>query len=195
MSSGDERDLGSMDTSETAVPEDEHATQQHAEAVNPVVDETMTQVLRNLISDISTKLENLRQQASKRRTVFRKVAMYGVECWLATKEVVARLNLMETKMLHWTAVAARLDRTRNDEIRESHVLRASDDTVRKISLNIEVKRKMPKDGLGNAGLIHCTWTRRKLVSTPTTYLVVRSGVSIPEERTPPRSGPNAEEEE
>ncbi|VDP23777.1 unnamed protein product [Heligmosomoides polygyrus] len=66
MSSGDERDVGSMDTSETAVPEDEHATQQHAEAVNPVVDETMTQVLRNLISDISTKLENLRQQAEQK---------------------------------------------------------------------------------------------------------------------------------
>ncbi|VDP35442.1 unnamed protein product [Heligmosomoides polygyrus] len=35
--------------------------------------------------------------------VIRPVAMYGAECWPATKEVETRLSVMETKMLRWTA--------------------------------------------------------------------------------------------
>uniref|UniRef100_A0A7I4XRB9 Reverse transcriptase domain-containing protein n=1 Tax=Haemonchus contortus TaxID=6289 RepID=A0A7I4XRB9_HAECO len=37
------------------------------------------------------------------RTVIRPVAIYGAECWPATKEVEALLSVMETKMLRWTA--------------------------------------------------------------------------------------------
>ncbi|VDO66057.1 unnamed protein product [Heligmosomoides polygyrus] len=70
---------------------------------------------------------------------------------------------METKMLRWTAGVTRLDRIRNDEIRQrfavapiadklrearlrwyGHVLRASIDTVRKSGLNIDVPGKRPK---------------------------------------------------
>ncbi|VDP33367.1 unnamed protein product [Heligmosomoides polygyrus] len=67
---------------------------------------------------------------------------------------------METKMLRWTAGVTRLDRVRNDAIRPrfgvapiaeklrearlrwyGDVLRANDDTVRKIGLNLEVPGK------------------------------------------------------
>ncbi|VDO90898.1 unnamed protein product [Heligmosomoides polygyrus] len=70
---------------------------------------------------------------------------------------------MGTKMMRWTAGVTRLDRIRNDEIRQrfgvapiadklrearlrwyGHVLRASGDTVRKIGLNIDVPGKRPK---------------------------------------------------
>ncbi|VDP56808.1 unnamed protein product [Heligmosomoides polygyrus] len=51
------------------------------------------------------------------RAVIRPVAMYGAECWPATKEVETRLSVMETKMLRWMAGVTRLDRIRNDAIR------------------------------------------------------------------------------
>ncbi|VDP57500.1 unnamed protein product [Heligmosomoides polygyrus] len=73
---------------------------------------------------------------------------------------------METKMLRWTDGVARLDRVRNDTIRQrfgvatiadksrearlrwyGHVLRANDDTACKIGLNLEVPRK--EDGRSN----------------------------------------------
>ncbi|VDO62827.1 unnamed protein product [Heligmosomoides polygyrus] len=97
------------------------------------------------------------------RTVVRPVAMYGAECWPATKEVESRLSVMETKMLRWTAGVTRLDHVRNvsvrqrfgvapiaDKLREArlrwygHVLRVDGDIVRKIGLNIDVPGKRPK---------------------------------------------------
>ncbi|VDO29640.1 unnamed protein product [Heligmosomoides polygyrus] len=70
---------------------------------------------------------------------------------------------MERKMLGWTAGVTRFDRIRNDTIRlrfgvapiaeklrearlrwYGHVLRANDDTVRKIGLNLEVPGKRPR---------------------------------------------------
>ncbi|VDP59397.1 unnamed protein product [Heligmosomoides polygyrus] len=44
------------------------------------------------------------------RAVVRTVAMYGAECWSATKEAETRLSVMETKMLRWTAGVTRMDR-------------------------------------------------------------------------------------
>ncbi|VDO69240.1 unnamed protein product [Heligmosomoides polygyrus] len=52
------------------------------------------------------------------RTVVRPVATYGAECWPVTKEIESRLSVMETKMLRWTAGVTRLDRVRNDTIRQ-----------------------------------------------------------------------------
>ncbi|VDP56203.1 unnamed protein product [Heligmosomoides polygyrus] len=52
------------------------------------------------------------------RAVVRPVAMYGAECWPVTKEVETRLSVMETKMLRWTAGVTRMDRIRNDAIRQ-----------------------------------------------------------------------------
>ncbi|VDP34288.1 unnamed protein product [Heligmosomoides polygyrus] len=43
------------------------------------------------------------------RTVIRPVAMYGAECWPATKKAESRLSVMETKMLRWTTGVTRLD--------------------------------------------------------------------------------------
>uniref|UniRef100_W6NDH4 Uncharacterized protein LOC100840703 n=1 Tax=Haemonchus contortus TaxID=6289 RepID=W6NDH4_HAECO len=94
------------------------------------------------------------------RTVIRPVAIYGAECWPTTKEEEARLSVMETKMLRWTAGVTRLDRISNDTIRErfgvapivdkmrkarprwyDHVLRADEGSVRKIGLNLDVSGK------------------------------------------------------
>ncbi|VDO65369.1 unnamed protein product [Heligmosomoides polygyrus] len=88
--------------------------------------------------------------------------MYGAECWPATKEVETRLSVMETMMLRWTAGVTRMDRIRNDAIRQKfgvasitdkmrearlrwygHVLRGKEDSVRKIGLNFEVIGKRP----------------------------------------------------
>ncbi|VDP39796.1 unnamed protein product [Heligmosomoides polygyrus] len=97
------------------------------------------------------------------RTVVRPVAIYGAECWPATKEVETRLSVMETKMLRWTAGVTRMDRIRNDAIRQKfgvapiadkmrearlrwygHVLRGKEDSVRKIGLELEVAGKRPR---------------------------------------------------
>ncbi|VDP20859.1 unnamed protein product [Heligmosomoides polygyrus] len=53
------------------------------------------------------------------RAVFRPVAIYVAECSPATKEIERRLSVMEAKMLRWTAGDTRLDRARNDSIRQS----------------------------------------------------------------------------
>ncbi|VDP23047.1 unnamed protein product [Heligmosomoides polygyrus] len=99
------------------------------------------------------------------RAVVRPVAMYGAECWPATKEVETRLSVMGTKMLRWAAGVTRMDRIRNDAIRQKfgvapiadkmgeaclrwygHVLRGKEDSVRKIDLKFEVKAaKAAKD--------------------------------------------------
>ncbi|VDO69703.1 unnamed protein product, partial [Heligmosomoides polygyrus] len=119
--------------------------------------------------------------------VVRPVATYGAECWPVTKEIESRRSVTETKILRWTAGVTRLDRVRNDAIRQrfgvapiaeklresrlrwydairqrfgvapiaeklresrlrwyGHVLRANDDTVRKIGLNLEVPGKWPR---------------------------------------------------
>ncbi|VDO73451.1 unnamed protein product [Heligmosomoides polygyrus] len=50
------------------------------------------------------------------RTVVRPVAMYGAECWPATKETESRLSVIKTKMLRWMAGVTRLDYIRNEAI-------------------------------------------------------------------------------
>ncbi|VDO98592.1 unnamed protein product [Heligmosomoides polygyrus] len=93
------------------------------------------------------------------RTVVRPVAIYGAECWPATKEVETRLIVMETKMLRWTAGVTRMDRIRNDAFRQKfgvvpiadkmreallrwygHVLRGEEDSVRKIGLEWKCRK-------------------------------------------------------
>ncbi|VDO86996.1 unnamed protein product [Heligmosomoides polygyrus] len=89
---------------------------------------------------------------------------YGAECWPATKVAESRLSVMETKMLRWTGGVTRMDRIRNDAIRQkfgvapiadkmrearlrwySHVSRGKEDSVRKKGLNFEVIGKRPKE--------------------------------------------------
>ncbi|VDL78049.1 unnamed protein product [Nippostrongylus brasiliensis] len=97
------------------------------------------------------------------RTVVRPVALYGAECWPATKEVEHHLSVMEMKMLRWMAGVTRLDRKTNAEIRKrfgvapipdklresrprwyGHVLRASDNTVCKIGLGLDIQGTRPR---------------------------------------------------
>ncbi|VDP11972.1 unnamed protein product [Heligmosomoides polygyrus] len=97
------------------------------------------------------------------KTVMRPVAMYGAECWPAIKEVETRLSVMETNMLRWTAGVTRMDRIRNDAIRQKfgvapiadkirearlrwygHVLRGKEDSVRKIDLELDMSGKRPR---------------------------------------------------
>ncbi|VDP29164.1 unnamed protein product [Heligmosomoides polygyrus] len=87
------------------------------------------------------------------RAVFRPVAMNGAECWPATKEDETRLSAKKTKMLRWTAGVTRMERIRNDVIRQKcgvtpiadrmrearmrwygYVLSGKEDSVRKIGL-------------------------------------------------------------
>ncbi|VDO60671.1 unnamed protein product [Heligmosomoides polygyrus] len=87
----------------------------------------------------------------------------SAECWPVTKEIESRVSVMETKLLRRTAGGTRLDRVRNDTIRQrfgvvsiadklrearlrsyGNVLHANDDTVCKIGLNLEVPGKRPK---------------------------------------------------
>ncbi|VDO64135.1 unnamed protein product [Heligmosomoides polygyrus] len=77
---------------------------------------------------------------------------------------------METKMLRWTAGITRLDRVRNNTTRQrfgvapiaeklrearlrwySHILRANDDTDRKIGMNLESLESGPGDARSNVG--------------------------------------------
>ncbi|VDO80293.1 unnamed protein product [Heligmosomoides polygyrus] len=90
----------------------------------------------------------------------RNLATYAAECWPVTKKIESRLSVLETKMLRRTAGVTRLNRVRNDTIRQrigvapiadklrearlrcyGHILRSNDDTVRKIGLNLEVPGK------------------------------------------------------
>ncbi|VDO19312.1 unnamed protein product [Heligmosomoides polygyrus] len=128
---------------------------------------------RSMTGVLCDKKKPERLKSKIYRAIVRPVAMYGAECWPATKEVETRLSVTDTKMVRWTVVVRRLDCIRNNELRQrfgvapvagklrearlrwcGHVLRASGDTVRKIGLSIDV----PWYSLGNAGLIRCTWT-------------------------------------
>ncbi|XP_066995574.2 uncharacterized protein [Anabrus simplex] len=90
-------------------------------------------------------------------TAIRPVALYGTECWPATKEVERRLSVMETKMLRWTAGI-----TTNDDIKKRfgvapiqkkmqenrlrcfrHVLRAEDNSLAKSAYTFEVAGERP----------------------------------------------------
>ncbi|XP_048353798.1 uncharacterized protein LOC125433337 [Sphaerodactylus townsendi] len=51
-------------------------------------------------------------------TVVRPVALYGAECWPATKKHKQALNTIEMKMLRWTLGLTLLDHVPNDDIRQ-----------------------------------------------------------------------------
>ncbi|EYC44370.1 hypothetical protein Y032_0463g1909 [Ancylostoma ceylanicum] len=97
------------------------------------------------------------------RTVVRPVAIYGAECWPATKEMERRISVMEMRMLRWMGGITQLDRICNQDIRQrfgvvaiddklrearlrwfGHVLRAKGDKVCRIGYDLEVPGKRPK---------------------------------------------------
>ena len=91
------------------------------------------------------------------------MAIYGAETWPVTRGIEARLSVMETKMLRWTAGNTRLEHVRNDFIRQrfgvapisdkireaqlrwyGHVLRASENAVCKSGLSLNVNGVRPR---------------------------------------------------
>nr|CDJ80634.1 endonuclease-reverse transcriptase HmRTE-e01 [Haemonchus contortus] len=146
------------------------------------------------------------------RTVIRPVTIYGAECWPATKEVEARLSVMETKMLRWTAGVTRLDRISNAAIRErfgvapivekmpearllwyGHTLRAKSDTVRKIGLNLDVSGKRPRGRPKQRWLDTLHEDLKAVNIHPDQAFNREKWHNISEKRTPPTSGTNAKE--
>lgn len=96
------------------------------------------------------------------RTVIRPVALYAAECRPDTRKTECRFSVMETKMLRWASGLTRLDRVRNDDIRQrygvapigdklrevrlrwyGHVLRASDESVAQKGLQLTVAGTRP----------------------------------------------------
>ncbi|VDP25219.1 unnamed protein product [Heligmosomoides polygyrus] len=109
---------------------------------------------------------------------------------------------METKMVRWTAGVTRLDRVRNDAIRQrfgvapiaeklreaclrwyGHVLRANEDTILKIGQNLEVLGKRPR-GRPKQRWLDTLPLDLKLVCTLIKHLIGRTGVTISEELDP-----------
>ncbi|EYB85538.1 hypothetical protein Y032_0296g1688 [Ancylostoma ceylanicum] len=68
------------------------------------------------------------------RAVVRSVAVYGEECWPATKEVERRLIVLETMMLRWTAGVTRADRIRIEKMRERFGIAPIADKLRETRL-------------------------------------------------------------
>ncbi|XGW34527.1 hypothetical protein V3C99_018444 [Haemonchus contortus] len=146
------------------------------------------------------------------RTVTRPVAIYGAECWPATKEVEARLSVMETKMLRWTAGVTRLNSMSNDAIRERSVKRPLSIKCAKpvyhgmvmffaqrmtVSVRSVSTLSCPKSGLEDAqssgSSIRCTKSLKWSTSTSIKSPIGRSSVNISEKRTPSTSGTNDKE--
>uniref|UniRef100_A0A914WA90 Reverse transcriptase domain-containing protein n=1 Tax=Plectus sambesii TaxID=2011161 RepID=A0A914WA90_9BILA len=97
------------------------------------------------------------------RTVVRPVALYGTECWPATKVAERRLHAMEMRMARWSLGISLLDHIGNDLIRRrmgiapidekmrerrlqwyGHVLRAAPDTVASIAYHLEFDGQRPR---------------------------------------------------
>ena len=52
------------------------------------------------------------------RTAIRPAMLYGTECWAAKGEHEHKLSVAEMKMLRWMSGHTRLDKIRNEDIRE-----------------------------------------------------------------------------
>lgn len=97
------------------------------------------------------------------RTMVRPVALYGAECWPTTRKVEQMIHCMEMKMLRWSLGHTRMDKIRNEAIREKmqvapiteklqesrlrwfgHVQRRDPDTVSKRAFDLKVDGKRPR---------------------------------------------------
>ena len=52
------------------------------------------------------------------RTAIRPVMLYGAECWPTKRRHVQQLSVVEMRMLCWICGHTRMDRVRNDDIRD-----------------------------------------------------------------------------
>jgi len=53
------------------------------------------------------------------RTAVKPAMWYGTECWAVKNQHESQVSVAEMRMLHWMSGKIRLDRIRNDTIRES----------------------------------------------------------------------------
>jgi hypothetical protein len=53
------------------------------------------------------------------KTIIRPVVLYGSECWATKVSDERRLHVMEMRMMRWMCGVTRMDRMRNEYIRES----------------------------------------------------------------------------
>ena len=52
------------------------------------------------------------------RTTIRQAMLYGAECWHTKIRHVQQLSVIEMRMLRWICDHSRMDRVRNDDIRD-----------------------------------------------------------------------------
>ncbi|EYC25573.1 hypothetical protein Y032_0011g1280 [Ancylostoma ceylanicum] len=105
----------------------------------------------------------IRLKSKVYRTVVRPVALYGTECWAATKVTKQVLHTMEMRMLRWSMGLTLKDRVSNEMVRSAfgvapiidkmrearlrwfgHVLRREGGSVAKTALTLEVKGVRPR---------------------------------------------------
>ncbi|EYB85329.1 hypothetical protein Y032_0300g1803 [Ancylostoma ceylanicum] len=105
----------------------------------------------------------IRLKSKGYRTVVRPVALYGTECWAATKAAKQVLHTMEMRMLRWSMGVTLKDKAPNEVVRSTfgvapiadkmrearlrwfgHVCRREDESVAKAALNLNVKGTRPR---------------------------------------------------
>ncbi|VDO74900.1 unnamed protein product [Heligmosomoides polygyrus] len=96
---------------------------------------------------------------------------------------------METKMLRWMARVTRLDRVRNDAIRQRFGVIPIAEKLREASAWKTVQGTPEATLARDVALGLVEW----LVCTMIKHLIGRTGVTTPEERTPPPIGTDANE--
>uniref|UniRef100_A0A1S3X9T0 Uncharacterized protein n=1 Tax=Nicotiana tabacum TaxID=4097 RepID=A0A1S3X9T0_TOBAC len=68
------------------------------------------------------------------RAVVRPFMLYGAECWPVKKSHVQRMKVAEMRMLRWMCELTRLDKIRNEVIREKVGVASTDEKLREARL-------------------------------------------------------------
>ncbi|EYB86660.1 hypothetical protein Y032_0275g1054 [Ancylostoma ceylanicum] len=104
--------------------------------------------------------------SNPKSTVVRPVAIYGTECWAATKAAKLVLHTMEKWMLRWSMGVTLKEKVPNEVVRSTfgvapitgkmkeprllwsgHVCRRGGESVAKTALNLDVKGTRPRESL------------------------------------------------
>ncbi|EYC29922.1 hypothetical protein Y032_0005g2334 [Ancylostoma ceylanicum] len=105
----------------------------------------------------------IRLKSKVYRTVVRPVALYGTECWAATKDTKQVLHTMEMRMLRWSMGVTLKDKVPNEVVRSTFgvapiadkmkearlrwfgdVCHREEESVAKTALNLNVKGTRPR---------------------------------------------------
>lgn len=96
------------------------------------------------------------------KTVVRSVALYGMECWVATKKHERTLHAMEMRMLRWMLGLTRIDHVMNADVHKvlgvapitdkmqegqlrwfGHALHREEDSIARTALDLKIRGKRP----------------------------------------------------